>query len=192
MKPAGQIIGGFAGWGPGSNIAYKGALDLASKVPSVARIGSTDRFIGDVAGRVLGKNVNKTTFVPAQVKYYGPTMGKTTSIRTNPNLVDFDAIMRDPSKDLLKKYGFSSKYQMFESGNQDAIKEYQDLLIQKMNEFKSNPNNSGKVLVVSQSPVVNPEDTGFQFDNEPSIPSKEVFVSRNVGRGGTTFDSEDW
>lgn len=140
----------------------------------------------------FGETVDKTTFVPAQVKYYGPTMGKTTSIRTNPNLVDFDAIMRDPSKDLLKKYGFSSKYQMFESGNQDAIKEYQDLLIQKMNEFKSNPNNSGKVLVVSQSPVVNPEDTGFQFDNEPSIPSKEVFVSRNVGRGGTTFDSEDW
>ena len=140
----------------------------------------------------FGKTIDKTTTIPAQVKYYGPTMGKTTSIRTNPSLVDFDAIMRDPSKELLKKYGFDSKYQMFESGNQDAIKEYQDLLVQKMNEFKSNPNNSGKVLVVSQSPVVNPEDTGFQFDNEPSIPSKDVFVSRNVGRGGTTFDSEDW
>lgn len=63
---------------------------MASKVPSIARIGATDRFIGDVAGRALGKSVDKTTFIPAQVKYYGPTMGKSYAAKTNPNLIDLD------------------------------------------------------------------------------------------------------
>lgn len=67
MKPAGQIIGGFAGWAPGSNIAYKSALDLASKAPNIVRIGATNRFIGDVAGRELEKGVNSTSFVPTHV-----------------------------------------------------------------------------------------------------------------------------
>lgn len=67
MKPAGQVIGGFTGWGPGSSITYKGALNLASKAPNIARIGATDRFIGDVAGRELEKSVNSTSFVPTHV-----------------------------------------------------------------------------------------------------------------------------
>ena len=37
-------------------------MDLASKVPSIARIGTTDRFVGDVAGRALGKSIRQTTF----------------------------------------------------------------------------------------------------------------------------------
>jgi hypothetical protein len=35
-------------------------LDLASKAPSIARIGATDRFIGDVAGRALGRSISGT------------------------------------------------------------------------------------------------------------------------------------
>lgn len=60
MGTTGRIVGGFAGWSPGSNFAYKGALDLASKVPSIARIGATKQFIGDVAGRALGRSVSGT------------------------------------------------------------------------------------------------------------------------------------
>lgn len=188
----GRIVGGFAGFVPGMNLGYKGAIKLASKVPSIARIGSTSTFRSDVVGQAFGSNVNDVNFIPGQVKYYGPTMGKTTAVKTNPNLVDFDDIMRQPSKDLLKKYGFKSKYEMFESGNQEAINEYQNMLVKAMQDFKANPQNSGRTLVVSQSPVVNPEVTGFKFDNEPSIPSKENFVTRNVGRGGTEVDSADW
>lgn len=47
MKPAGQIIGGFAGWGPGSNIVWKGAAKIAP-----------NRIIGDFVSGALNKSVN--------------------------------------------------------------------------------------------------------------------------------------
>lgn len=153
--------------------------------------GETPEHIIKTSVKEFENGINKTK-IPGEVKYYGPTMGKTTAVKTNPNLVDFDDVMRQPSKELLKKYGFNSKYEMFESGNQKAIQEYQDLLVSKMKEFKADPKNSGKTLVVSQNPVVNPKVTGFQFDNTPSIPTRNVFIQRNIGRGGDYEGSAGW
>ena len=171
-------------------------IDFEKVLPFISMIGGAkgarNWFENNTIRGAIESGFQNLKFIPAQVKYYGPTMGKTTAVKTNPNLIDFDDIMRKPSKDLLKKYGFRSKYEMFESENQDAIKEYQDLLISKMKEFKANPNNSGKTLVVSQSPVVNPEVTGFSFDNIPSIPSREIFIERNIGRGGDYEGSAGW
>lgn len=47
MKPAGQIIGGFAGWPAGSNIAWRGAAKIAP-----------NRIIGDFVSGSLNKNIS--------------------------------------------------------------------------------------------------------------------------------------
>lgn len=138
------------------------------------------------------REAKELSTVAPKVKYYGPTMGKTYAAKYNSSLVDFDDVVREASNNILKKYGFDSKYHMFESGNQDALKAYQDMLVSQMQAFRSNPANAGKTLVVSQSPVVNPSITGFQFDNVPSIPSREVFIRRNIGRGGDYEGSAGW
>jgi len=41
------------------------------------------------------------------VKYYGPTMGKTTAAKNNPYLVDFDTIVRDRIKRAAEAVGLS-------------------------------------------------------------------------------------
>lgn len=182
ISPTGKIIGGFVGFAPGMNAATGLLRNAAEK--GITMYMPRETFM-NLRGQAFDRTFDAAKpALRGLVKYYGPTMGKTTAVKTNPNLVDFDDIMRQPSKDLLKKYGFVSKYDMFESGNQDAINEYQNLLITKMNEFKQNPANNGKILVVSQSPVANPKVTGFQFDNTPSIPTRNVFIQRNIGRGG--------
>lgn len=167
---------------------------IARRVGKSILNGSTlgNAYRSDVAGRLLDSSINKLKFIPGQVKYYGPTMGKTTATKTNPNLVDFDDIIRQPSKDILKKYGFKNKSEMYNSGNQDAISEYESMLVNKLNGFKQNQHNSGRTLVVSPTALSNPETIHFQYDNVPSIPSKEVFIERNVGRGGKSKESEWW
>ena len=176
-----------------SFIGHTGALlGRLGKTAYTTGKGLKNAYASDLVSRELSKSIQELKYIPGKVKYYGPTMGKTTAAKSNSNLVDFDDIVRKPSKDILNKYGFSSKYEMFESGNKEAIKEYQDMLVSEMKKFKADPKNSGKTLIVSPAPVVNPEKTGFKFDNTPSIPSKEEFVRRNIQRGGTKRESENW
>ena len=176
-----------------SFIGHTGALlGRLGKTAYTTGKGLKNAYASDLVSRELSKNIRELKYIPGKVKYYGPTMGKTTAAKSNSSLVDFDDIVRQPSKDILNKYGFSSKYEMFESGNSDAIKEYKNMLISEMKKFKADPKNSGKTLVVSPSPVANPEKIGFKFDNTPSIPSKEEFIRRNMQRGGTKEASEDW
>lgn len=126
------------------------------------------------------------------VKYYGPTMGKTTAAAVNSKLVDFDDIIRQPSRNILDRYGFKSKSEMYNSGNQEAIKAYEDMLVKTLQDWRANPINSNLTLVASPTAIANPANTGFYFDNIPSIPSRDVFIARNVGRGGTPEASALW
>lgn len=111
-------------------------------------------------------------------------MGKTTAVAANSNLIDFDDIIRVPSRNILDRFGFKSKSDMYNSGNQEAIKAYEDMLLKQLRDWRGNPLNEGKTLVASPAAIANPEKTGFYFDNVPSIPSRDVFISRNVARGG--------
>lgn len=108
-----------------------------------------------------------------KVKYYGPTMGKTTATKTNNKLVDFDDIARQPILDLAKRLGKTKKQVKMESGS-----EYKQLLINLINKWKENPENNGKTLVISNA-VLSSEKF---YDNIPSIPSKKEFVKRQVQR----------
>ena len=127
-----------------------------------------------------------------KVKYYGPTMGKTTAAASNPRLIDFDDIIRQPSRTILDRYGFKNKSEMYNSGNQEAIKAYEDMLVKTLQDWRANPENSNLTLVASPTAIANPSNTGFYFDNVPSIPSRDIFITRNVGRGGTPEASAMW
>lgn len=119
----------------------------------------------------------------AKVEYYGPTMGKTTAAKTNKRLVDFDDIVREDIKQLAEKQGKTVRQVKMESG-----KEYEDLLIDKINEFRNNPENFGKTLLVSNAVLSTHNEL---FDNTPQIPSKEEFVKRQVERSEDTTKTKE-
>lgn len=115
----------------------------------------------------------------ALVKYYGPTMGKTTAAKSNSNLIDFDDIVREPIKELANKKGISTK-DLKIRGDLD----YKNLLLKVIEEWKSKPENKGKTLMVSNKilsllPI---------FDNIPSIPDKQTFIQRHVKRGSSNAE----
>lgn len=119
--------------------------------------------------------VNNERVQYGKVKYYGPTMGKTTAARTNSNLVDFDNIARAPIEALARIQGVSVRQLKMESGPA-----YKQLLLNLIKEWKSNPENENKTLVVSNAALAKEPI----FDNVPQIPSRDVFIKRQVDRDG--------
>lgn len=160
-------------------------------IPSIFKDGGILKAQKGKIIKAIGEAV-KSSSKPALVKYYAPTMGKTFAAKSNPLLVDFDDIIREPSRQILNTYGFKSKSDMYNSGNTDAISAYEKMLIEKLNGLRTNPQYNGKTIVVSPTAVANPDKIGFRYDNVPSIPVKSVFIERNVGRGGTPGASEMW
>ena len=160
-------------------------------IPSIFKEGGILKAQKGKVIKVIGKAI-KGTSKPALVKYYAPTMGKTFAAKSNPLLVDFDDIIRDPSRQILDTYGFKSKSDMYNSGNTDAISAYENMLVEKLNGLRTNPQYNGKTVIVSPTAVANPDKIGFRYDNVPSIPAKSIFIERNVGRGGTPGASEMW
>ena len=110
------------------------------------------------------------------VKYYGPTMGKTTAAKTNPKLVDFDDIVRDPIAKLAAKKGVTPR-DLKIANDPDYI----SLLETEVARWRMNPANAGKTLVISNK-ALSSATTGY--NNQPSIPDKETFIARQVQRGG--------
>ena len=108
------------------------------------------------------------------VKYYGPTMGKTTAVKTNPRLVDFDDIVREEIQQLANKKGISVR----ELKTKSDI-EYAQLLENAVSKWQANPANKDKTLLISNSVLSNKPI----FDNTPVIPSKNQFITRQVARG---------
>lgn len=110
------------------------------------------------------------------VKYYGPTMGKTTAARTNPKLVDFDDIVRGPIAELAAKKGVTPRDLKIANDP-----DYVSLLEAEVARWRMNPANADKTLVISNK-ALSSSTTGY--NNQPSIPDKETFLARQVQRGG--------
>lgn len=110
------------------------------------------------------------------VKYYGPTMGKTTAARTNPKLVDFDDIVRGPIAELAAKKGVTPR-DLKIANDPDYI----SLLEAEVARWRMNPANAGKTLVISNKAL---SSSTAGYNNQPSIPEKETFIARQVQRGG--------
>lgn len=110
------------------------------------------------------------------VKYYGPTMGKTTAARTNSKLVDFDDIVRGPIAELAEKKGVTPR-DLKIANDPDYI----SLLETEVARWRINPANAGKTLVISNKAL---SSSTAGYNNQPSIPDKETFIARQVQRGG--------
>jgi hypothetical protein len=112
---------------------------------------------------------------PGKVKYFGPTMGKTTLVKTNNNYVDLDQLIKPLRKQIAKQLGLKvSDPRVAKSP------EYQTALKQIVEEFQTNTANAGKTLVGSQKQLLNGD---FVLDGEPMLPDFETFVARNQARG---------
>lgn len=122
----------------------------------------------------------QNTMTPVQtnkygtIKYYGPTMGKTTAVKTNPRLIDFDDIVREEIQQLANKKGISVR----ELKTKSDI-EYTQLLENAVSKWQANPANKDKTLLISNSVLSNKPI----FDNTPVIPSKNQFIARQIARG---------
>lgn len=111
---------------------------------------------------------------PGKVKYFGPTMGKTTFVKTNNNYVDLDQLIKPLRKQIADKLGLKvSDPKVAKSP------EYQNALKQLIEEFQTNSSNNGKVLMGSQKQLLNGD---FVLDGEPMLPDFETFVARNQAR----------
>ena len=109
----------------------------------------------------------------AQVKYYGPTMGKTTAAKTNKNLVDFDDVVRDDIKAAAKKAGLDVR-----EYKKQGSEEYHNLLLDAVHRWRNDKRNIGKTLVVSNAVLAKDKI----YDNTPMLPRKDAFVDRQVKR----------
>lgn len=109
----------------------------------------------------------------AQVKYYGPTMGKTTAAKTNKNLVDFDDIVRDDIEAAAKKAGLDVR-----EYKKQGSEEYHNLLLDAIYKWRNDRRNVGKTLVVSNAVLAKDKI----YDNTPMLPRKDAFVDRQVKR----------
>lgn len=163
---------------------YKGARQIPRLSKNLyykqisPRIGFTRTFNKDLNETVA--EVLQNAMAPVQinkygtVKYYGPTMGKTTAVKTNPRLVDFDDIVREEIQQLANKKGISVR----ELKTKSDI-EYTQLLENAVSKWQANPANKDKTLLISNSVLSNKPI----FDNTPVIPSKNQFIARQVARG---------
>lgn len=208
FTPAGGFVGSLIGYGTGSWLTGV----ALNKIPQKVTYGPINERTYWAEEQLQSENIPEVTYKTSEnpvlqisqnqkplltghfgkVKYYAPTMGKTTASKLNSKLVDFDDIIRQPSKDILKRYGFASKADLYNSKNQEAIAAYENMLVKQLQDWRSNPENQGFTLMASPAAVSNPQQTGFYFDNEPSIPDRQTFIKRNVARGATPKESADW
>lgn len=123
-----------------------------------------------------------------KIKYYGPTMGKTTAAKSSSSLIDFDDIVREEIKQLAKSKGVSPRDLKIAS-DPDYVQLINDAAIK----WNLNPANDGKTLMISNKVLSNPGKVNFTYDNTPSVPSRDVFITRQVGRGaGTEAEATDY
>lgn len=113
---------------------------------------------------------------PAKVEYYGPTMGKTTIVKRNPELyVDLDVLVKDIRTKVAKDLGLSAADPKVGSSPQ-----YKNAVKNLILEFRTNNANAGKTLLGSQRLLL---DNDVVLDNTPMLPDFKTFVERNAVRG---------
>ena len=100
----------------GGGLGYRGTVQLGSRgwLPKGGQTMYGKQFVIDVASDALSRNVMQINpaLTYGTVKYYGPTMGKTTAAKTNPNLVDFDDYVRGDLDALASQLGMTRQQLM--------------------------------------------------------------------------------
>lgn len=117
-----------------------------------------------------------------KVKYAGPTTGKTTYIKANPEgfVVDMDRMEYDKSiSDLRKKVAEKLGLDYRDPRVSDSP-EYQEGFENIINTWTQDIRNAGKTLVGSSKALLR---SNIPLDGIPYIPDFETFVARNQARG---------
>ena len=164
------------------------ALNAAMIIPGARFLGNVAKYgtKSAIAGDMLNQSVrlNIPNFNKPLVKYYGPTMGKTTA--KSENLIDFDDIMRPIKESLAKDLGITRE-ELVKSGHPALQQAYAD----QINLWRNNSANNGKTLMVSSAGTLDPKYK-ITFDNYPTLPERSNFIRRNVKRGGTEEEAIAW
>ena len=170
----------LSGVGDALNAAM--VLPVAKFLGSAAKYGLKSAIAGDMLNQSVRSNV--PNFNKPLVKYYGPTMGKTTA--KSEKLIDFDDIMRPIKESLAKDLGITRE-ELVKSGHPALQQAYAD----QINLWRNNSANNGKTLMVSSAGTLDPKYK-ITFDNYPTLPERSNFIRRNVKRGGTEEESIAW
>lgn len=139
----------------------------------------------DILAGIRGIGTLIANAAKPKVKWYGPTMGKTTAAQTNSKLVDFDEYAKTAIRELADKKGMTVRQLKTESGQ-----DYADLIKDLITKFRNDPTSKGKTLVLSNKIAADPKKLGVVYDNVPMLPSKEEFIRRNLQRGDGVGASE--
>ena len=103
------------------------ALNAAMVIPEARFLGNVAKYRtkSAIAGDMLNQSVrsNVPNFNKPLVKYYGPTMGKTTA--KSEKLIDFDDIMRPIKESLAKDLGITRE-ELVKSGHPALQQAYAD------------------------------------------------------------------
>ena len=112
---------------------------------------------------------------PGKVRYFGPTMGKTTFVKANPDYIDLDSYIKNTRAKAAELLGLEVSDPRVA---QSPI--YQDAFRNWIIEFQTNNINKGKTLLGSQRQLLNGD---FVLDDTPLLPDFATFVERNQSRG---------
>ena len=152
-------------------------LQKGKVIPRLLQKIRTSQF--DKAAEKAFKSVEPV--LPAQVKYYGPTMGKSYAAKTNPQLIDLDTWGRFEYDQLAKKYGYKDWREMILSDKGDYNAEYKQLIKDQIRRIQSDPKYNGQTIMVSNASLLNP-NSGITFANTPVIPERSIMAIRNNSR----------
>ena len=122
-------------------------------------------------------NLSPSSGQPARIMWMGPTTGKTTYAKKDLSVVDIDPLTKGTRKEVAKKLGLD-----FKDPKVSESPEYQQAIVDMVNDWLNDPTNHGKTLVASTKHLLNPK-YGIKFANEPFMPDFETFVTRNQARG---------
>ena len=160
-------------------------VDFEKVLPFISMIGGAkgarNWFENNTIRGAIESGFQNLKFIPAQVKYYGPTMGKSYAVRTNDNIIDLDTWGKPEYDRLAKKYGYKDWREMILSDKGDYNQEYKALIKDQIKRIQSNPQYAGKTIVVSNASLLNP-NSGIEFANTPTIPDRKVMAQRNNAR----------
>ena len=189
-----SLVGGLAG-GIGG---YKGLVKAGSTYTptSLGKTMLTGKHTGwwgkqfgkDVLDEFTTQSLKKNTIPYGTVKWYGPTMGKTTAAKTNTNLVDFDDYIRPDLENLASELGMT-RQQLMMSQDPTVRERARQLMLKSIDDWRVKPQNDRKTLVISKSDVLQDPI----FDNQPLVLKKNTFLQRNAARGETDINNSiDW
>lgn len=167
-------------------------------------------FIGTTSIKAQKQPINIQVKERPRIAYFGPTMGKSTYVKNNPNgrLVDFDRNM-EPNPDLWgvrtklaealgidpKDFGTNRVPEEIANSPQYklALQEYEASILDGINAWVNYAENAGKILVTSNKYVLDPKNN-VHLANTPSIPDFATFLERNQARGfrETPEQALDW